>query len=375
MIQAHQCESGVYRPYPSLLCSACRTPKRDQLSTQDLCAELNSRASVAAPQLQETYEDPHPGYDCGGTCAVHGIAPKFNVPFEVWWKGQIARDFIQSALTDLEKISGPKLLAGEGSFAAEATAASAARRSLDSALSILDDAKRFGPSPVAVTVDAETKAKEIADYLFTNGFGDKGDHLNLYRNGDVYLGGWNEDSVVRGIVSYLNDHTAQSAPSDSSIQATAARHYFCSCGGALTAEEYIEHYFEKGHDRGDPELLIKAAAAEIVKRFDLVAKVTQRNTVITDEIAAILSKWLGAAAGGEQWLPIETVPKNGDEVLLAHANSQWLDQWISDITGDYAEGGYWMMCDQRETPEVPSHWKPLSDLPVAATPTSTEEGK
>jgi hypothetical protein len=28
------------------------------------------------------------------------------------------------------------------------------------------------------------------------------------------------------------------------------RHYFCSCGGALTAEEYIEHYFERGHDRG-----------------------------------------------------------------------------------------------------------------------------
>jgi hypothetical protein len=29
------------------------------------------------------------------------------------------------------------------------------------------------------------------------------------------------------------------------------RKYFCSCGGALTAEEYIEHYFERGHDRGE----------------------------------------------------------------------------------------------------------------------------
>lgn len=34
------------------------------------------------------------------------------------------------------------------------------------------------------------------------------------------------------------------------------RHYFCSCGGALTAEEYIVHYFEMGHDRaeGDPSV-------------------------------------------------------------------------------------------------------------------------
>lgn len=47
----------------------------------------------------------------------------------------------------------------------------------------------------------------------------------------------------------------------------AARHYFCSCGGALTAEEYIEHYFEKGHDHGEPHLLAKAAAEEIVKRW------------------------------------------------------------------------------------------------------------
>jgi hypothetical protein len=27
------------------------------------------------------------------------------------------------------------------------------------------------------------------------------------------------------------------------------RHYFCSCSAACTAEEYIEHVFEKGHDR------------------------------------------------------------------------------------------------------------------------------
>jgi len=34
------------------------------------------------------------------------------------------------------------------------------------------------------------------------------------------------------------------------VTGAAQRHYFCSCGVACTAEEYIEHYFEKGHDRG-----------------------------------------------------------------------------------------------------------------------------
>lgn len=40
------------------------------------------------------------------------------------------------------------------------------------------------------------------------------------------------------------------------------RKYFCSCGGALTAEEYITHYFELGHDRGDPA--VTASAAPVV---------------------------------------------------------------------------------------------------------------
>lgn len=37
---------------------------------------------------------------------------------------------------------------------------------------------------------------------------------------------------------------------DSTPVAPPARPYFCSCGGALTAEEYITHFFELGHDRG-----------------------------------------------------------------------------------------------------------------------------
>lgn len=30
------------------------------------------------------------------------------------------------------------------------------------------------------------------------------------------------------------------------------RQYHCSCGATLTAEEYIKHYFEMGHDRPSP---------------------------------------------------------------------------------------------------------------------------
>lgn len=37
-----------------------------------------------------------------------------------------------------------------------------------------------------------------------------------------------------------------------SISEQSQRIYFCSCGGACNAEEYIEHFFVKGHDRGDP---------------------------------------------------------------------------------------------------------------------------
>lgn len=89
-----------------------------------------------------------------------------------------------------------------------------------------------------------------------------------------------------------------------------------------------------------------------------------------DAICLELSRASLAAVQGD-WQPITTVPKNGDEVLLAHANSQWLDQWISDVGGDYAEGGYWMMCDQWAEPEVPSHWKPLSPLPNTAAASSS----
>ena len=85
----------------------------------------------------------------------------------------------------------------------------------------------------------------------------------------------------------------------------------------------------------------------------------------------IVSAWntrTPLAAPAVEWQPIETVPKDGTEVLLAHSNSQWLDQWTMANELD----GFWMMCDQWEEPETPTHWKPLSPLPPA--PEAKEEG-
>lgn len=64
----------------------------------------------------------------------------------------------------------------------------------------------------------------------------------------------------------------------------------------------------------------------------------------------------------EAWLPIETAPKDGTEVLLGHGNSVWIDQWIEFEDG----AACWMMCDQWSEPEVPSHWQHMPDPPHTA---------
>lgn len=117
---------------------------------------------------------------------------------------------------------------------------------------------------------------------------------------------------------------------------------------------------------------IEHFARALLKQPNSMATATGTQMIadaILTNVAVLRSRASVAAVEGE-WQPIATVPKNGDEVLLAHANSQWLDQWISDITGDYAEGGYWMMCDQWTDPETPTHWKPLSALPNPAAVSS-----
>jgi len=48
----------------------------------------------------------------------------------------------------------------------------------------------------------------------------------------------------------------------------ATRKYFCSCGGALTAEEYIVHFLELGHDRGEgPRMPSFPDAVEVVTKM------------------------------------------------------------------------------------------------------------
>lgn len=61
-----------------------------------------------------------------------------------------------------------------------------------------------------VTDGARELALEIAADLFTNQFGDEADHLNLYRGGDIYLGGWNKDAVVERVTKWLSRHCAPS---------------------------------------------------------------------------------------------------------------------------------------------------------------------
>lgn len=59
-----------------------------------------------------------------------------NSQFEKWWAGQIAEDSVRAALIELEKIDTAKLAAR--GLSAEASAVSAARVHLDSALRLLN---------------------------------------------------------------------------------------------------------------------------------------------------------------------------------------------------------------------------------------------
>lgn len=79
----------------------------------------------------------------------------------------------------------------------------------------------------------------------------------IIRSGDhwIHKYGWNKQCISDKIIA-----TPATTPSPD-----AARHYFCSCGGALTAEEYIEHYFEKRHDHDDAG---NQAAAKIADYFN-----------------------------------------------------------------------------------------------------------
>ena len=58
------------------------------------------------------------------------------------------------------------------------------------------------------------------------------------------------------------------------------------------------------------------------------------------------------------WQPIETAPKTGESILLAHGNSVWIDEWW-ERDNEWLEvsvGGH--------QGEVPTYWMPLPDPPT-----------
>ena len=88
-------------------------------------------------------------------------------------------------------------------------------------------------------------------------------------------------------------------------QAARPRHYFCSCGGALTAEEYIVHYFELGHDRGVPVFAESAVAApqgdaykrasQLVHLWVVDRRLRPPQRYVEEQDTRILKEWIAQA--------------------------------------------------------------------------------
>ena len=74
-----------------------------------------------------------------------------------------------------------------------------------------------------------------------------------------------------------------------------------------------------------------------------------------------------AAAPLDAWMPIETAPKDGRDVLLSEGRSVWIDEWILN-----GPDSCWLMCDQWEEPVEPTLWMPVPTAPNATTPTQPE---
>lgn len=103
---------------------------------------------------------------------------------------------------------------------------------------------------------------------------------------------------------------------------------------------------------------------KIIKRIAEIADACECSRlcdICQDKVAALVT------AANEDWMPIESAPKDGTEIILGHANSVWFDQWIADLEFEVreGEGGCWMMCDQWSDPEIPTHWMPAPALPNA----------
>ncbi|HEU4509050.1 MAG TPA: hypothetical protein VFR78_12465 [Pyrinomonadaceae bacterium] len=140
---------------PAAAETACLNCSHDSMDSGGSCTELVLGPTPLAGMIY-----------CGCKCVFPASTEQAEMPrtieerpktqnqFEIWWKGEIASDFVQQALNELEKISCVKL---SGGFGAEATAVSAARRKLDSALSTLREANAgVGKSTSTPAAAAET---------------------------------------------------------------------------------------------------------------------------------------------------------------------------------------------------------------------------
>lgn len=133
------------------------------------------------------------------------------------------------------------------------------------------------------------------------------------------------------------------------------RRYFCSCGAALTAEEYVTHYFELGHDKS--EVRASVAPQGVAELLDAALRIpAQAEGYIRQAIEMLAAAPLSAPVStGEQdeWLPIDTAPRTGEEILLAHGNSVWADEWW--------DNSFWLQCGDggSHAGEIPTHWRPM----------------
>jgi hypothetical protein len=67
------------------------------------------------------------------------------------------------------------------------------------------------------------------------------------------------------------------------------------------------------------------------------------------------------------WRPIETAPKDGTRLYLAHSQAAFDGWWEDDVWGDGTEGG-WVdgSADRYDEPVIlhPTHWLPIPELPT-----------
>lgn len=86
-----------------------------------------------------------------------------------------------------------------------------------------------------------------------------------------------------------------------------------------------------------------------------------------EELEEVAMKAWNTRANSQEWQPIETVPKDGTEVLLAHdlTGVVWTDEWMSR----WGASGCWRQYEawQKGLIEGPTHWMPLPAPPNPIT--------